>query len=62
MLRSKDRIKQAFSFDSGRKKMAVLYEDEKGRLLIFVRGSEDMKMQYYSHFINKDGDITEINH
>ena len=39
--RNQDRIKHFFPFSSERKKMATVYEDEIGKLFVFVKGPPD---------------------
>lgn len=41
--------------------MATVYEDDKGKLYLFVKGAPDFMLPVCSHFINKDGVSTKIN-
>ena len=40
--------------------MATVYEDEKGKLYLFVKGAPDFTIPSCSHFINKDGAVAKI--
>ena len=59
--RSRDKIKKIFPFSSAEKKMATIYEDEKGKLLCFVKGAPDFLLSHCSSFINADGGISKQN-
>ena len=59
--RNRDRIKKIFPFSSERKKMATCYEDEKGKLYLFVKGAPDFMMPSCNQYINKDGGLSKIN-
>ena len=59
--RSRDRIKKIFPFSSERKKMATVYEDEKGKLYLFVKGAPDFMLPACSSFVNSEGGISKIN-
>ena len=59
--RNRDRIKKIFPFSSERKKMATVYEDEKGKLYVFCKGAPDFMVPACSHFVNKDGGVSKIN-
>lgn len=58
--RNRDRIKKTFPFSSEKKKMATVYEDDKGKLYIFVKGAPDYLLEYCTSFINKDAGISKI--
>ena len=58
--RNRDRIKKIFPFSSERKKMATVYEDERGKMYLFVKGAPDFMMPACSHFINEDGGVSKI--
>ena len=59
--RNRDRIKKIFPFSSEKKKMATVYEDEKGKLYLFVKGAPDFMLPACSHFVNRDAGISKIN-
>jgi Ca2+ transporting ATPase len=59
--RNRDRIKKVFPFSSERKKMATVYEDEKGKLYLFVKGAPDFMIPSCTHFINRDAGVSKIN-
>lgn len=59
--RNRDRLKKTFPFSSERKKMATVYEDEKGKLYLFVKGAPDFMLPSCSHYVNKDGGVSKIN-
>jgi Ca2+ transporting ATPase len=59
--RNRDRIKKTFPFSSEKKKMAAVYEDEKGKLYLFVKGAPDFMINACSSFVNRDGGISKIN-
>jgi magnesium-transporting ATPase (P-type) len=40
--------------------MATIYEDEKGKLLCFVKGAPDFLLPYCSSYINADGEVAKI--
>lgn len=58
--RSRDKIKKIFPFSSAEKKMATIYEDEKGKLLCFVKGAPDFLLSHCTSYINADGNISKI--
>ncbi len=58
--RNRDKIKKIFPFSSERKKMATVYEDDKGKLYLFTKGAPDFMIPSCSHFINKDGGISKV--
>ena len=59
--RNRDRVKKVFPFSSEKKKMATVYEDEKGKMYLFVKGAPDFMIPACSHFINQDGGVSKIN-
>ena len=59
--RNRDRIKKIFPFSSEKKKMATVYEDEKGKMYLFVKGAPDFMIPSCTHFVNKDGGLSKIN-
>ena len=59
--RNRDKIKKIFPFSSLKKKMATAYEDDKGKLYLFVKGAPDFMLPSCTHFVNKDGGISKIN-
>ena len=59
--RNRDRIKKIFPFSSERKKMATAYEDEKGKIYLFVKGAPDFMLPSCSHFVSRDGRVAKIN-
>jgi Ca2+ transporting ATPase len=59
--RNRDRIKKIFPFSSEKKKMATVYEDEKGKLYLFVKGAPDFMIPSCTHFINRDAGVSKIN-
>jgi Ca2+ transporting ATPase len=59
--RNRDRIKKIFPFSSEKKKMATVYEDEKGKLYLFVKGAPDFMLPACSHYVNRDAGISKIN-
>lgn len=58
--RNRDRIKKIFPFSSEKKKMATVYEDEKGKLYAFVKGAPDFMRPVCSHFVDKESKVTKI--
>lgn len=58
--RNRDRIKKIFPFSSAKKKMATVYEDERGKMYLFVKGAPDFTIPACSHFINEDGGVSKI--
>jgi Ca2+-transporting ATPase len=59
--RSRDKIKKIFPFSSAEKKMATIYEDDKGKLLCFVKGAPDFLLANCSSYVNADGEVSKIN-
>ena len=59
--RNRDRIKKIFPFSSEKKKMATCYEDDKGKLYVFVKGAPDFMLPSCSHFVKEDGGLAKIN-
>ena len=59
--RNRDRIKKIFPFSSEKKKMATVYEDEKGKLYAFVKGAPDFMWPVCSYFVNKESKVSKIN-
>jgi magnesium-transporting ATPase (P-type) len=53
--RNKDHIVKIFPFSSERKKMATVYQDDKGAIYVFVKGAPDFLTPYCSKFVNKNG-------
>ena len=41
--------------------MATVYEDEKGKLFLFVKGAPNFTIPACSHYANKEGSISKIN-
>jgi magnesium-transporting ATPase (P-type) len=41
--------------------MATVYEDDKGKNLLFVKGAPDFLLAYCSSYINADGKVAKIN-
>lgn len=58
--RNRDKIKKIFPFSSEKKKMATVYEDDKGKLYLFAKGAPDFMIPVCTHFVNKDGGISKI--
>jgi len=58
--RNRDRIKKIFPFSSEKKKMATVYEDEKGKLYLFVKGAPDFMWPVCSHFVDRDSKVAKI--
>ena len=58
--RNRDRIKKIFPFSSLKKKMATIYEDEKGKLYAFVKGAPDFMRPVCTHFIDKESKAAKI--
>ena len=48
-------------FDSVRKLMTVLYEDKKGKYIVFTKGAFDSLITRFKYFIDENGDIQNIN-
>ena len=48
-------------FDSVRKLMTVLYEDKKGKYIVFTKGAFDSLVTRFKYFIDENGDIQNIN-
>jgi len=59
--RNRDRIRKIFPFSSEKKKMATVYEDEKSKLYLFVKGAPDFIIENCSSFVNRDGGVSKIN-
>ena len=59
-IRNRDRIRKIFPFSSEKKKMATVYEDEKGRLYAFVKGAPDFMWPVCSYFIDKESKVAKI--
>ena len=59
--RNRDRIKKIFPFSSERKKMATVYEDDKSKLYVFVKGAPDFMLPSCSHYVKEDGGLAKIN-
>lgn len=58
--RNRDKIKKIFPFSSQEKKMATIFEDDRGKLLCFVKGGPDFLLSYCSSYINAEGKISKI--
>ncbi len=58
--RNRDKIRKVFPFSSAEKKMATIYEDEKGKLLCFVKGAPDFLLSHCTSYINADGQVSRI--
>jgi magnesium-transporting ATPase (P-type) len=41
--------------------MATVYEDEKGKLYLFVKGAPDFILEHCSGFVNREGGISKVN-
>ena len=48
-------------FDSDRKLMTALYEDKKGKYIVFTKGAFDSLITRFKYFIDENGDIQNIN-
>ena len=59
--RNRDRIKKIFPFSSEKKKMATCYEDDKGKLYVFVKGAPDFMIPACTQYVKEDGGIAKIN-
>jgi magnesium-transporting ATPase (P-type) len=59
--RNRDRIKKIFPFSSEKKKMATIYEDEKGKLYAFVKGAPDFMKPVCTHYVDKESKVSKIN-
>lgn len=59
--RNRDQIKKIFPFSSERKIMATVYEDEKGKLYVFVKGAPEFLLPSCTQFINMEGALSKIN-
>jgi magnesium-transporting ATPase (P-type) len=40
--------------------MATIFEDEKGKLLCFVKGAPDFLLGHCTSYVNADGQISKI--
>jgi magnesium-transporting ATPase (P-type) len=58
--RNRDKIKKIFPFSSEKKKIATVYEDEKGKLYVFVKGAPDFLLSYCSQYVNSDGSTSKM--
>lgn len=58
--RNRDKIKKIFPFSSQEKKMATIYEDDKGKLLCFVKGAPDFLLPSCTQYVNNDGKVSKI--
>lgn len=58
--RNRDRIRKILPFSSEKKKMATVYEDEKGKIYVFVKGAPDFMLPACTHFVNQDAGISKI--
>ena len=47
-------------FDSDRKLMTALYEDKKGKYIVFTKGAFDSLVTRFKYFIDENGDIQDI--
>jgi Ca2+ transporting ATPase len=59
--RNKDHIVKIFPFSSERKKMATIYQDDKGAIYVFVKGAPDFLIPYCSKYVNRNGHQSKIN-
>lgn len=59
--RNKEHQKKIFPFSSEKKKMATVYQDDKGVNYAFVKGAPDFLIPYCTKFINKNGSVSKIN-
>ena len=48
-------------FDSVRKLMTVLYEDKKGKYIVFTKGAFDSLITRFKYFIDENGNIQKVN-
>ena len=53
--RNKDHIVKIFPFSSEKKKMATIYQDDKGAIYVFVKGAPDFLIPYCNKFVDKNG-------
>jgi Ca2+ transporting ATPase len=53
--RNKDHIVKVFPFSSEKKKMAAVYQDDKGSIYVFVKGAPDFLIPYCSKFVDRNG-------
>jgi Ca2+ transporting ATPase len=51
LFRNKNHILKVFPFSSSRKKMGVVYQDDKGSKFVFVKGAPDFMMPYCTKYI-----------
>ena len=59
-LRQKDKQKKTFPFSPEKKKMCTVYEDDKGKNYVFVKGAPYLLLPSCSRYINKHGTISKI--
>jgi Ca2+ transporting ATPase len=58
--RNKDHIVKIFPFSSEKKKMATVYQDDKGAIYVFVKGAPDFLTPYCTKFVNRNGHQTKM--
>ena len=58
--RNRDQMAKIFPFSSEKKKMATVYNDDKGTQYVFVKGAPDFLLPYCTKYINKSGSVSKI--
>ena len=58
--RRRDRVHRVFPFSSDRKKMATVWEDDYGKLLLFVKGAPDFTINACTSFIDENGAVSPM--
>ena len=53
-IRNDDHYLKVFPYNSENKKMATVYQDDKGRLLVFLKGAPELILPFCTKFINKN--------
>lgn len=59
--RNSGKIKKTFPFTSEQKKMATVYEDNNGKLYLFLKGAPDFIIPACTSFVNREAGISKIN-
>ena len=53
--RNRDQQLKVFPFSSSKKKMATVYQDDKGVIYVFVKGAPDFLLPYCTKYVDKNG-------
>lgn len=58
--RNRDQQLKVLPFSSEKKKMATVYQDDKGTKYVFVKGAPDFLLPYCTKYVNKNGSVSKI--